>query len=455
MRKSVVFALLMIVMLIGIYSCIKEPVNESMNYLKNKCDSLFEFLVNDTIISGNILIARGDEILFRRSYGLANIEHGIPVNDLTIFRVGSITKMFTAAAILQLCEKNKLELNDNLSKYLEDYPGGDRINIHHLLTHTSGIINFNYLNDYPEKSMFDHSIEEVIDWFSKEPLIGMPGKDFHYSNSNYVILARIIEIVSKQSYEEYLTNNIFDPLDMYNSGIDNNTKILPGRANGYTKDACGHVSKAPYQSLSFGLGHGAMYSTTGDLLKWCLAFKKNKIISKRSKDLMLTPYSGSYGYGWVIDSLYNRKVVSHGGAISGFMSNIIWFMEDDILIITLYNTETLLQKEIDNRILNIVMENEYKPLFQDYRISDTLELNKYMGTYYSDDSICIDFRTENDKVMIQEDENPVYECSILNEQQLFVKEMNAIIIFNEEQNGDISADIYQGLWLWEANKINH
>ncbi|HAA31543.1 MAG TPA: serine hydrolase, partial [Cyanobacteria bacterium UBA8553] len=183
---------------------------------------------------GTVLVAREGEVLLSNGYGLANLEHNIAHTPQTKFRLGSITKQFTATAILQLQEQGLLQVDAPISTYLPNYPNGEQITVHHLLNHTAGIPSYTSFPDYPQKWRTVMSVDELIAWFSDKPLEFTPGDRHNYSNSGYAVLTKIIETVSSQSYADYLQHHIFQPLEMTNSGYDIYEKILPNRASGYT-----------------------------------------------------------------------------------------------------------------------------------------------------------------------------------------------------------------------------
>jgi len=184
--------------------------------------------------SGSILIAKEGRILLSKGYGMANLEHDVPNTPQTIFRLGSVTKQFTSMAIMQLQEKQLLNVDDPIAKYLPTYPNGEEITIHHLLTHTSGVPDFTSFPDYEKTMMLPSPVEKTIERFKDKPLEFTPGEKFKYSNSGYILLGYIIEKVSGKSYEEFLKENIFQPLNMMNTGYDHHHTLLKHRASGYS-----------------------------------------------------------------------------------------------------------------------------------------------------------------------------------------------------------------------------
>jgi CubicO group peptidase (beta-lactamase class C family) len=243
---------------------IPPVLGAEVNNLQAAIDEYMNATVKTGRFNGSILVAQKGEVMVKKGYGTANFEWQIPNSSETIFRLGSVTKQFCAACIMQLEEKGLLSLNDQLQKYIPDYPQGNIITIHHLLTHTSGIPNFTNFPDYISTMMIPSPPEKTIDRFKNLPLEFQPGEKFAYSNSNYVLLGFILEKVSGQSFENYLQENILKPLHMEHTGYDHPEKILPNRASGYDASSEGLIN-TPYIDTSIPHAAGAMYSTVEDM----------------------------------------------------------------------------------------------------------------------------------------------------------------------------------------------
>jgi CubicO group peptidase (beta-lactamase class C family) len=286
---------------------------------------------------GSVLVARGDTVLFEKSYGTANVEWGIPNAADTKFRIGSLTKQFTAAAILLLEERGKLKVEDPIARFIPSSP--DRwqaVTIHQLLNHTSGIPDFTNL---PEHRLWQRSPatpEEIVRHFRDLPVDFAPGEKFRYSSSGYILLALIVERVSGQSFEAFLRENIFVPLAMKDTGYDSNTTLLPHRAAGYTPDA-GGLANAPYVDMHVPYGAGALYSTTHDLLRWTTALFGGRVLSPAALQKMIAPARNNNGYGLVVGPLNGRTAIRHGGMIEGFSSHLAYYPESKITVAVLAN----------------------------------------------------------------------------------------------------------------------
>lgn len=253
----------------------------------DKLDDLISKFVEYEQFNGSVLVAEKGEIIYKKGFGLANIEWEIPNQADTKYRLASITKQFTAMLIVQLVAENKLALNVPISTYLPDYPkkNGDIITIHHLLTHSSGTPNYTSFPDYRDRMSHSTNPEEIVQFFSDSTLLFTPGEKFDYSNSGYVLLGVIIEKVTGQSYEIVLQEKIFTPLGMNNSGYDHHSAILKNRAAGYYKNGKSYIN-ASYIDLTVAFSAGCIYSTVEDLFLWDQALYTEKLLPKQYLDLL-------------------------------------------------------------------------------------------------------------------------------------------------------------------------
>src|SRR6266571_2767869 len=246
---------------------------------------------------GSVLVARGSDVLFSKGYGSANLEWGIPNSPTTKFRLGSITKQFTAASILLLEERGKLHVDDLVKKYMSDAPAAwDKITIFQVLTHTSGIPSFTSFPDYQKLEPFAVTTEQLVARFRDKPLDFEPGEKWSYSNSGYVLLGYLIEKITGGAYEKFVGENIFTPLGMQDSGYDSNSAVIPHRASGYVSGKSGY-EHAGFIHMSIPHGAGALYSTTEDLLKWERGLFGLKLVSAASLQKMTTPFKNNYAFG--------------------------------------------------------------------------------------------------------------------------------------------------------------
>lgn len=314
---------------------------------KNYPDLLENYLQAHVTVhnfSGAVLVAKKGKVIYQKAFGLANREWNIPNTVNTKFQIGSITKQFTAAAILQLEEQGKLKIEDKLSKYFPGYPKGDSVTLHMLLNHTSGIKE---MSAHPHFSEINPNIsianlkDTLLNLFKNEPYDFSPGTFWRYSNSGYILLGYIIEQVSGQTYRDYLYNNVLLKAGMTNTDMNYQDRIVPSLAEGYIISA-GGWKKSAILSVNVAFSAGGLYSTVGDLLKWNDALKAGKIISKESLARMNRPNAGDRGtgYGVFVDTFFERQAIFHSGNIPGYSSFIIRYPAEEITIINLTNRET-------------------------------------------------------------------------------------------------------------------
>jgi len=301
-------------------------------------DALLSRYAGYGLFNGAALVADHGQVIFKKGYGLANMEWDIPNTPDTKFRLGSITKQFTATLVMQLVEQGKIDLTATISRYLPDYPkpAADRITIHELLDHTSGIPGYTELPEFGEKSRQPSKPVDFVAFFSKRELLFEPGSKFSYSNSAYFLLGVILEKITGQPYERLLHERIFDPAGMRDTGYDSTVSLLPKRAWGYDSTLNGYRN-ASYIDMSLPFSAGSLYSTAEDLYRWDRALYTDQILTRASKDKMFTPGLSDYGYGWFIKK-GAVTTVEHGGGINGFNTLISRDLEPQRLIVLLNNT---------------------------------------------------------------------------------------------------------------------
>jgi CubicO group peptidase (beta-lactamase class C family) len=336
--------------------------------------------------SGSILVARDGKVLFSKGYGMANLEHDVPNATQTKFRLGSITKQFTAMAIMILQERGKLNVQDKVKKHLPDAPKAwDEITIHHLLTHTSGIPNYTAFPDFLKTLPVRVTLKELIGKFKDKPLDFKPGEKFSYSNSGYIVLGQIVETASGQSYPTFMKQAIFEPLKMNDTGYDNGTAILKHRASGYTRRLGIILTNCDYVDMSIPHAAGALYSTVEDLLKWDQALSAQKLVSQKSYEAMFTPFKDNYGYGWLLDKKYGLARQEHGGGIMGFVTIIERYPEEKLLVVALSNLENSPVGAIGTDLAAIALGDRYViPREPKAAKVDPAVFDGYAGNYEAD-----------------------------------------------------------------------
>lgn len=358
MKKTIKFSILVFVILFASGVSSQDKYQKIDEYM-NKC-------VEYGLFNGTVLVAEHDNVILKKGFGYANLEWNIQNEPDTKFRLGSITKQFTAMLIMQLVEKGLVKLDGHISDYLSYYPKktGDKITVHQLLSHTSGI--FNYTNDpsfFRKDRFLTLNAEELTKKFSDKELDFEPGTKWNYSNSGYIVLGAIVEAVTGKPYEQVLRENIFTPLGMSSTGYDHMETIITKRASGYER-GFGTISNTSYLDMSLPFSAGSMYSTVEDLYTWGNSLYTDKLVSFESLKKMMTPVMNNYGYGLAItrqsiNGTDSITIVGHSGGINGFNTNMIRMIEDKNTIILLCNMPPLDEYAVTTALTKILYDKPY------------------------------------------------------------------------------------------------
>lgn len=361
--------------------------------------ALVESQVKAGQFSGAVLVARDGVPLLREGFGAANREWEIPNTPDTRFRLGSITKQFTATAILQLAEAGKLSVDDPISKYYADAPASwSKITIKHLLTHTSGIPSYTGIPDFFEKgSKLPLKPEEIVKLTQDKPLEFEPGSKFAYDNTGYILLGYVVEKASGQTYADYVSQHIFQPLGMKNSGYDVSAAILAKRASGY-QPAKNGWRNADYLDMTLPYAAGSLYSTVDDLLVWDRALASGKVLSEASRKAMWTQALNHYGYGWVIDTQDGHERIWHNGGINGFSTSMNRYPKDGLVTIVLSNFQAAGSTPLANNLAGLCL-GTWQPPKTIALPTTTLDL--YVGSYALKPDFILKVFREGDKLVTQ------------------------------------------------------
>lgn len=333
------------------------------------------------------LVAKDGQVIYTRAFGMANLELNVPMQPDMVFRIGSITKQFTAVAILQLMEQGKLSLQDDITKFIPDYPTqAYTITIEHLLTHTSGIKSYTNLPGYIENVRTDMKPDELINTFKNQPMEFAPGTKWNYNNSGYFLLGYIIEKVTGKSYPDYIQENFFTPLGMTSTCYGSDTKIIKNRAYGYQQGGDG-VANSDYCSMTQPYSAGSIMSTVGDLFKWHQALYAGKLVKKETLEKAVTEYrlsngkGSGYGYGWFLSQLQGSPTVEHGGGIFGYLTSSVYLPKEDVYV-ALFSNSTAKAPEFT--ALKMAAMAIGKPLVTTGITLDEATLDQYAGVYVND-----------------------------------------------------------------------
>lgn len=405
--------------------------------------------------SGAILVARDGKVLVSRGYGMADFENDVPNTPETKFRLGSITKQFTAAAVLLLQERGKLSVQDSVCKYVAPCPDAwQPVTIHHLLSHTAGVPDFTGFPDYARTMREPATVEGLVARFRDTPLDFKPGEDWKYSNSGYVLLGHVVEKVSGKSYESFLRENIFGPLGMTNTGYDHAAEVVKRRARGYAAGPDGPVN-ANYLDMSIPFAAGGLYSTVGDLYLWDQALYGEKLLKKSSLEAMFTAVRHGYGYGYGVAKLFNRRVLSHGGGIEGFRTSIQRFPDDRVTVIVLSNYEGANSGRIARDLAAIALGEKYEvPVERAVVKVDPKIYDAYAGEYELEPGFVFTITREGDRLMMQATGQGKAEAFPASETNFFFKVVRADITFVKDAAGRVTHLVLnQGGRQMNAKKI--
>lgn len=404
-----------------------------------KFDEYLTAITKQGRFMGTVLVARDGKILFSKAYGLANLEWDIPNTPQTKFRLGSITKQFTATAILLLQERGKLNVQDSVCKYLENCPKAwEPITIHHLLNHTSGIPSYTNDPEYPTKSLQKVTPASFVESFKNKPLEFAVGEKYKYNNGGYFILGYLIEKLSGQSYEAFLQDNIFTPLKLANTGYDTHDRILKFRATGY-EERSGKPINSSYVDMTIPYAAGSLYSTTEDLFAWNEALFSDKILTAQSRTAMMTPGKGNYGYGLVMNQQFNRQRVSHGGGINGFNTYLARFPAEKITIVALRNANFGVSPDkICTDFAAILFGEKYEIPGQEVIAKvDPKIYDAYVGQYQLG-PITLTVTHEGDRLLAQPTGQSKAELFPESETKFFLKVVDAKITFVKDESGKVT-----------------
>jgi CubicO group peptidase (beta-lactamase class C family) len=311
----------------------------SVALLETAVDEYLAPVLRTNNFTGVVMVARGDDILFQKAFGYASQELRVAHRPDTLFHIASISKPFTATAILRLAERGSLRLHAPLSAVLPGYPNGDVLTVHHLLTHTSGIPNINAFPEYQEIQNRPHTPAELVAYFKDRPLEFAPGERFAYSNSNYNLLAHIIELVSGQSYGAFIEKEIAAPTGLRSTGHPTDAgQIIPGLADGYAPRDMMGLERARYVDWSVKTGNGSLYSSAADILKFSWALHAGRLLSPASLTATFTQHTPNVGYGWFITRANKRDIHHINGRSPGWAGQYDYYVAEGVSVIVLSNS---------------------------------------------------------------------------------------------------------------------
>lgn len=354
--------------------------------LQDQIDAIIENAINGTqLVGASVGIMRDNEVILARGYGYADINNKVEATEHTVYRIGSITKQFTALAIMILVEQGKVDLNEVMLDYLPNYPQKDhKVTIDQLLNHTSGIKSYTDIEKFWEISERDLSRQEIVDLFSSEPVEFSPGENYQYNNSGYYLLGLIIENVSGMSYADFLKANVWQPLEMFDTYYLGKIKNVKNIATGYDHKDNEFVGARPL-GMDNPFSGGSLGSSVLDLLKWQAALNENRLISRQSYNKMIEPgllrngKQTTYGYGFFMSNLNGHRKIEHGGTINGFRAQLSAYPDDGLTVTVLCNLNSAPQAQLESQISRLML-GILETRVQEIHLSEA-ELQLYTGTY--------------------------------------------------------------------------
>ncbi len=354
--------------------------------IQDQIDAIIEKAINENqLVGASVGVMRHNEVIFARGYGYADLDNKVEATEHTVYQIGSITKQFTALAIMVLVEQGKLNLNDIMLDYLPNYPQRDhKITIDQLLNHTSGIKSYTDIEKFWEISERDLSREETVDLFSSEPVEFSPGENYQYNNSGYYLLGLIIENVSGMSYTDFLKANVWQPLEMFDTHYLGKNKNIENLATGYDHKDNELVLARPL-GMDNPFSGGSLGSSVLDLLKWQTALNEDQLISRQSYNKMIEPglLTGgkhtTYGYGFFMSNLNGHRKIEHGGTINGFRAQLSYYPDDGLTVTVLCNHNSAPQAQLESQISRLMLGIPEIVIDEIHVSEDNLAI--YTGTY--------------------------------------------------------------------------
>ncbi|MDC1505492.1 serine hydrolase [Winogradskyella sp.] len=373
-----------------LFGILFTTTSSAQNQTQQFDDIVSQYYDNADAPGATILIAKNGKTIYRKAVGKSSLELDVDMVPENVFMLASITKQFTVVAILMLEEQGKLSLDDPITKFVPDYPTlGKTITIHHLLNHTSGIKSYTDIGNLVEVARNDMTLDELIDYFKNEPMDFDPGEAFNYNNSGYVLLGKIIEVISKDTYENFIEKTIFERLGMTNSSYGNNRELVKNRVEAYEEAENGYVN-ASYLSMTIPHAAGALISTIDDMLKWQNALTNNTLITAASLDKAINGSdlnSGEhldYGYGLGELNLKGSKGYTHSGGIFGTSTNGIYLIEEDVYVIGLSNCSCNDIETVTRNLAATAIGKPYPTMKDVIKLSED-KLKQWVGAYEFED----------------------------------------------------------------------
>ena len=394
--------------------------------------------------SGCVLITEKGKIIYENCFGYANHSFTVPNDKQTKFKIGSVSKQFTAAAILILEQEGLLNTSDTLSKFLPNSNNAEKITIHQLLTHTSGITDIYNVPDFNKLSCPKKKISDLSKLVLEAELDFEPGSQYQYSNGGYALLAQIIETVSGMTYQEYLTENIFKPLKMNATGHNKGNDIILNLAVGYDPSGYSDVKITDFLDPELLKGSGSLYSTVKDLQIWINSIKNKSLLSGSSYEKLLTNYDHNYGFGISVYKSFDKKVFGHDGRVNGYIADYLHYEEPDISVIILGNLQTGIADFFRRDIAAIVFNKEYESRAKTIPPGENAypDDEKILGTYAFGPSFKVYIEKIEGSIQARANEGGYSELVLLEDGRFFSRTLYSYIEFSENDRREITKMVW-------------
>jgi CubicO group peptidase (beta-lactamase class C family) len=404
-------------------------------------DKLLSAQFNPCETGSAALVAINGQVIYKKAFGMANLELNVPMQPDMVFRIGSITKQFTAIAILQLMEQGKLSLQDDITKFIPDYPTqAYKITIENLLTHTSGIKSYTSVPEFMKYIKDDFKPEEVIDKFKNLPMEFAPGTKWNYNNSGFFLLGYIIEKASGMKYQDYIEQNLFKPAGMTNSLYGNDRKIIKNRAYPYQNDGDNTVN-ADYMSMLLPYSAGSLMSTVEDLYKWNRALISGKFVKRETLDKAWTEFKLSegkgthYGYGWFLSQVQGSLSIEHGGGINGYLTNGIFLPKEDVFVAVFSNNTAKSPDAVSTKMAAIAIGKPYG--YTETPVPAGI-LDQYPGVYEDESGSQRLITKEGAELFSQRSGGAKLKIKQFAQDKFFFDDYFTILKFNRDASGNIT-----------------
>jgi CubicO group peptidase (beta-lactamase class C family) len=409
----------------------------------------FDSILNKEFKAGEpgatAIVVRKGQVIYKKAVGMADMELNVPLKTDMIFRIGSITKQFTAVAILQLADQGKLSLQDDIKKYMPDLLFKETVTVEQLLNHTSGIVSYTSKPDFPSKMRTDMTTMEVIKLTEKDTLEFKPGTKWNYNNTGYVMLGYIIEKITGKPYEDYIHQNLFTPAGMTNSFYGSEAKIIRNRAKGYEKEK-NVFQNSDYISMTLPHAAGSLLSTVEDLWKWNKALHSYKLIKKEWLDKAITPYllptgkSTRYGYGLSINLVQGSKAIEHSGGIPGFSTDAMYLPAEDVFVAVFSNCDCKSPGNATNKLAALAIGKPYN--FIAIPLSEA-DAKAYEAVYVNEEGEERIIRYANGKLSSKRGDGTQFVIEMFKKDNFFFENSLSLIEFIRNKSGAVESLVFR------------